>query len=323
MKKYISFLTIFLFCAFSMEAQTDSIMIGKKFNRKMTQSPKIIVCQEKMWFYNQKNELNRTEMQSYFTNPKDTVSLQYDGLFFMVVNNPFYNTTVSWDVDPTNIYGVNGLSIEYKSGICYGAGGSVNKLAHSELGIWAKGTKRDSNFNYWQAFRNAFFGNLPLNTWFEKKYHQTFLYNWKRGLRDVPFTKIADSVIGNTYFDFFKLKSNDSTAFFALCEGNVLSTWHFTSYKEEKLKEYPFKPTGYFHVLEHRGQSYLISAEGIVFKIGPQLEKVQELPRPLNEGWLIVDKDHDKIYFLEQKYFSFADKPRSIKEILKNAFVVF
>jgi hypothetical protein len=47
------------------------------------------------------------------------------------------------------------------------------------------------------------------------------------------------------------------------------------------------------------------------------------LPRPLKDGWLIVDKDHDKIYFLEQQYFAFADKPRAISEILKNAFVIF
>jgi hypothetical protein len=103
----------------------------------------------------------------------------------------------------------------------------------------------------------------------------------------------------------------------------VLSTWHFDSFKQQKLHEYAFKPTDYFHVLEHQGQPYLISAEGTVFKIGRQLKKVQQLPRPLKEGWLIVDKDHDKIYFLEQKYFSFADKPHAINDLLKNAVVLF
>jgi hypothetical protein len=221
------------------------------------------------------------------------------------------------------IYGLCNLNLHFDAAFCHEASGMLMKIASRELSTWKKNVTRPKEFDYWKSDRKAFMAHLPLVTWFKKNYDEKGWENWRNKIYQPPFKDIADSVIRNTYFDFFKLKSNDSTSFFALCEGNVLSAWHFDRSKQQKLREYPFKPTGYFHVLEHQNKPYLISAEGTVFKIGRRLKKVQQLPRPLKDGWLIVDKDHDKIYFLEQQYFAFADKPRAIREILKNAFVIF
>jgi hypothetical protein len=319
----INIINILLLLATPIWSQNSENIIGELIPmRNVPYSPKIIVHEGKLWSYHQEGA-KITEIKASLINAKDTLAFQYDGILLGTGVHSFYKTTTSWDIDNNNIYGLQGLRIGFCAAYCYGAGGAVVKIPQKELRIWEKGVKRDANFNYPQASERAFFGNLPISQWFEKKYYDKFIYNWKHNIFDRPFKEIADSVIRNTYFDFFKLKSDDSTSFFALCEGNVLSTWHFTRFKQHKLREYVFKPTDYFDILEHHGQPYLVSAEGTVFKLGRQMKQIRQLPRPLKEGWLIVDKDHDKIYFLEQKYFSFADKPRAIGEIVKNAFVIF
>lgn len=285
-------------------------------------STKMIIHEQKLWQYNQTDKNLSTIIQKSW-NSRDTASKSHDALFFDGAVHSFAHSGIAWDVDNLNVYGLSGVGIHFNVLYCEYAGGDVRKIAKSTLSNWEKGTKRSSDFNYQQAFKDAYAGSLPITQWFKQKYTDRFFYTWKHNLVERPFKEIADSVISNTYFDFFKLKSDDSTSFFALCEGNVLSTWHFDRFKQQKLREYPFKPTGYFHVLEHQGKPYLISAEGTVFKLGRRLKKVRQLPRSLKEGWLIVDKDHDKIYFLEQQYFSFADKPRAISDLLKNAVVLF
>jgi hypothetical protein len=262
-------------------SQNNETVIGESIPlRNVSCSPKIIIHEGKIWSYHQEGR-KITEIKTCFVNARDTFVVQYDGIPLGTGVHSFYKTTISWDIDNNNIYGLQGLRIGFCAAYCYGAGGSAVKIPQKELPIWQKGATRAADFNYPQASERAFFGNLPIVQWFEKKYYDKFIYNWKHNIFERPFKEIADSVIRNTYFDFFKLKSNDSTSFFALCEGNVLSTWHFDSFKQQKLHEYAFKPTDYFHVLEHQGQPYLISAEGTVFKIGRQLKKVQQLPRPL------------------------------------------
>jgi hypothetical protein len=315
-KKIMKYIYTLLFCFLC-------IHLGNGQSRKsLMYSPKIIIQEQKIWFYDYENP-NIANIRVFIMGKQGTSASQYDGLLFNSQAHSFVNTTISWDVDATGIYGLSDLGLNYDPAFCRGASGMLLKIDHTMLNVWLKGNKRAEDFDYWAADKKSFFASLPLTTYFIQKYRDVALEKWKHSIYVPPFKDIADSVIDNTYFDFFKLKAEDSTAFFALCEGNVLSTWHFDRSKQQKLWEYPFQPTGYFHVLEHRNQPYLISAEGSVFKLGRRLKKVQQLPHPLKEGWLIVDKDQDKIYFLEQKYFSFADKPRAISEILKNAFVVF
>ena len=90
----------------------------------------------------------------------------------------------------------------------------------------------------------------------------------------------------------------------------------------EKIREYPFSTKGYFSLVVHRGKKYLIAFDGTVYSLdSSKLKVVKTLPTTIDKGLLIIDKDEEKIYFVQKEQFE--DKTIDYSQFKKNGFRVF
>lgn len=82
----------------------------------------------------------------------------------------------------------------------------------------------------------------------------------------------------------------------------------------ELLNEYDWTVEENFYISHVRDQLFLFTESGYIFRLGETAEKVGKLPDNLIDSAIVVDKDHDRLYFLKKSHI---EEGLTFAEILK------
>jgi hypothetical protein len=155
-------------------------------------------------------------------------------------------------------------------------------------------------------------------------FHKTLIDNtgipFEIYIRRIHFRE--DTLKGPLYFDF--CITPDSLLLFSyLADSKTIEVWNFVRYpllsgrkttpetaqkirdrkkKWELIRTIPITLNGPFNIIHTRGKNYLISHTGEIMRLNhSNAEKTGNLPENIRNGVLVVDKNRDAVYYVEQE----------------------
>ncbi len=125
-----------------------------------------------------------------------------------------------------------------------------------------------------------------------------------------------------TCMDYIKLPGDTCTFFGAMLDSNRLMAGIFNG-KGWEYETYRLKTRVFFYLFSHFGKFHILTQEGKIYRISKRrLKKIKNIPYKLSEGTLLVDKDHQSLYFLPN--FQSSDlRDHTYQELMKLAIKIF
>lgn len=240
---------------------------------------------------------------------------------FFPAYEDFINIPKIWDVDSTNFWSINNVSLDYQQQgnmpIC-NPRGDLRKIPHQDLNMWTKERLVSDFFPRFDYYDIS--ARLPLKHVIYDKYVLEQSKKKKKGLPYLDLYEEVENIKKNTFFDF--LVTSTKGGIYFLYHDNELSLWQIDEEKKksnaychwDKIQKLNVSLSG-FRAFEHHKSIYVIDQDCAIYKIeNNQLEKVLKLDHQLTDITILIDKDKDSILFVLRKDIK-GDEP--LKDIFE------